>query len=80
MRYVIAMVFAFIGAVLAAMFFSSPAADWVTAHQSFESSDDAENLHMLVFIVANIAGLVIGWTVGWIIAGLGRRGATAADE
>ncbi|MDH4982926.1 hypothetical protein [Hyphomicrobium sp. D-2] len=80
MRYVIAMVFAFIGAVLAAMFLSSPAADWVTAHQSFESSDDAENLHMLVFIVANIAGLVIGWVVGWIIAGIGRGGATSANE
>ncbi|KWT71992.1 hypothetical protein APY04_0275 [Hyphomicrobium sulfonivorans] len=80
MRYVIAMVFAFIGAVLAAMFLSSPAADWVTAHQSFDSSDDAENLHMLVFIVANMAGLVIGWTVGWIVSGLGRRGTTAADQ
>lgn len=80
MRYVVAMVFAFVGAVIAAMFVSSPAADWATAQQSFESSDDAENMHMLVFIAANVAGLVVGWLVGWFIAGIGSSARNRADE
>jgi membrane associated rhomboid family serine protease len=78
MRYVVAMVFAFIGAALAIIFLSSSVADWVVAHQSFESSDDAENLHMLVFIGANVAGLIVGWLVGWIIAGSGRTNTPGA--
>jgi hypothetical protein len=78
MRYVVAMVFAFIGAALATLFISSSVADWVVARQSFESSDDAENLHMLVFIGTNVAGLFVGWLVGWIIAGSGRTNTPGA--
>ncbi len=69
MRYVVAMVFAFIFAAVAILFFSSPVADWVVSHQAFESSDDAENLHMLVFIGTNVAGLIVGWLMGWVIGG-----------
>jgi hypothetical protein len=71
MRYLVAMIFAIIGAALAILFVGSQVADWVVAHQSFESSDDAENLHMLVFIACNFGGLVLGWLVGWVIAGAG---------
>ena len=78
MRYVVAMVFAFISAALATLFISSSVADWVVARQSFESSDDAENLHMLVFIGTNVAGLIVGWLLGWIIAGSGRTNTPAA--
>jgi hypothetical protein len=78
MRYVVAMVFAFIGAALATLFISSSVADWVVARQSFESSDDAENLHMLLFIGTNVAGLIVGWLLGWIIAGSGRTNTPAA--
>lgn len=78
MRYVVAMVFAFIAAALATLFVSSSVADWVVARQSFESSDDAENLHMLVFIGTNVAGLIVGWLLGWIIAGAGRTNTPAA--
>jgi membrane associated rhomboid family serine protease len=78
MRYVVAMVFAFIGAALATLFISSSVADWVVARQSFDSSDDAENLHMLVFIGTNVAGLIVGWLLGWIIAGAGRTNTPAA--
>ncbi len=78
MRYVVAMVFAFIGAALATLFVSSSVADWVVARQSFESSDDAENLHMLLFIGTNVAGLIVGWLLGWIIAGSGRTNTPAA--
>ena len=78
MRYVVAMVFAIVVAGLAAVFLSSHVADWVVAHQRFESSDDAENLHMLTFIGTNVAGLFVGWLVGWIIAGAGRTNTPAA--
>jgi hypothetical protein len=68
------MVFAVIGAALATIFLSSQVADWVVARQTFESSDDAENLHMLVFVASNVAGLIVGWLVGWTIAGAGGAG------
>ncbi|MCZ7596357.1 MAG: hypothetical protein M5U16_16840 [Hyphomicrobium sp.] len=78
LRYIVAMVFAFIAAALATVFLSSSVADWVVARQSFESSDDAENLHMLVFMGTNIAALIVGWLVGWIIGGAGRADTPAA--
>jgi hypothetical protein len=74
MRYVVAMVFAIVVAGLAAVFLSSPVADWVVSHQRFDSSDDAENLHMLTFIGTNVVALLVGWLVGWTIAG-GRQAA-----
>lgn len=67
MRYLIAMLFGIIGAVLAAVFVSSFVSDWVVARQTFESSDEAENLDMLVYVGTNIAGLIVGWLVGWVI-------------
>lgn len=72
MRYVVAMVFAIIVAGLAAVFLSSSVADWVVAHETFESSDDAENLHMLTFIGTNVVALLVSWLVGWAVAG-GRQ-------
>jgi len=72
MRYVVAMVFAIIVAGLAAVFLSSSVADWVVAHETFESSDDAENLHMLTFIGTDVVALLVGWLVGWAVAG-GRQ-------
>jgi NhaP-type Na+/H+ or K+/H+ antiporter len=71
MRYVVAIVFAVIGAALAAVFLGSSVADWVVSHQSFDSSDDAENLHMLTFVGSLVVGLLVGWLVGWIIGGAG---------
>ena len=69
MRYVVAMVGAIIVAGLAIVFLSSHVADWIVSHRSFESSDDAENLHMLTFIATNVVALLVGWLVGWTIAG-----------
>jgi len=64
--------FAIVVAGLAPVFLSSHVADWVVAHESFESSDDAENLHMLTFIATNVVALLVGWLIGWTIAG-GRQ-------
>jgi len=71
MRYVVAMVFAVIGAALAAVLASSQVADWVVLHQSFESPDAADSMHMLVYMGSNVVGLLIGWLVGWTVAGPG---------
>jgi len=73
MRYVVAIVFAVIGAALATIFVGGSVADWIVAHQSFDSSDDAENLHMLSFVGTIAAGLIVGWLVGWIIGGAGGK-------
>ncbi|MFA5899687.1 MAG: hypothetical protein WC829_11310 [Hyphomicrobium sp.] len=78
MRYVVSMLFALVGAVLAAVFVGSTAADWIVAHQTFDSSDDAENLHMLAFIGTLVGGLVVGWLFGWIIGGSGRSAPPSA--
>jgi uncharacterized membrane protein YeaQ/YmgE (transglycosylase-associated protein family) len=69
MRYLVSIVFAVIGGALAMLFVSSHVADWVVAHQTFESSDDAETMNMLVFMLSNVVGLIIGWLVGWTITG-----------
>ena len=77
MHYVVAMVFAVIVAALATVFLGGSVADWVVAQNSFESSDDAENLNMLVFVGTIAAGLLVGWLVGWVIGG-GRSAPPAA--
>jgi hypothetical protein len=69
MRYLIAIVFAVAGAVLAILFLSGPVANWIALQFSFESSDDAENLNQMAFIVVNLLGLIVGWTVGWALGG-----------
>jgi uncharacterized membrane protein YbjE (DUF340 family) len=74
MRYVVAMVFAIIGAALVAVFLSSDVADWVVSHQGFDSPDDADSMHMGVYMASNVAGLIIGWLVGWTVGGAGSAG------
>ena len=78
MRYIVAIVFALIGGALAALFLGAPVADWVVSHQSFESPDDADNLHMLTYIGSLVGGLLVGWLVGWLIGGAGRSSKPAA--
>ena len=72
MRYLVAMIFAFIGAAIATVFLGSSVADWVVGRMTFDSPDDADNLHMLAYIATNIGGLIVGWMVGWVIGGSGR--------
>ena len=75
MRYVVAIVFALIGAALAAFLLGSSVADWVVARQTFDSSDDAENLHMLTYVGTLVGGLIVGWLVGWVIGGSAKSAA-----
>jgi hypothetical protein len=65
MRYLIAMIFAIVGAAAATVFISSRVATWIVSRQTFDSPDEVANLHALVFMAVNILGLVTGWTIGW---------------
>lgn len=67
MRYLIAILFAIVGAALAMNFLSGPVADWAALQFKYESSDDAENVNQLAFMAVNLAGLVAGWIVGWVV-------------
>ena len=74
MRYFVAILFAIVGAALAFVFLSGPVADWAALQFKFESSDDAENVNQLAFMAVNLGGLIVGWTIGWAIAGPLSRG------
>jgi hypothetical protein len=74
MRYLIAIIFAIVGAALAMKFLSGPVADWAALQLKFDSSDDAENINQLAFMVVNLAGLIVGWVIGWAVGGPLWRG------
>ncbi len=74
MRYLVAIIFAIVGAALAMQFLSGPVADWAALQFKFDSSDDAENMNQLTFMAVNLAGLIVGWTIGWAIGGPLSRG------
>jgi hypothetical protein len=78
MRYVVAMVFAVIGAGLTAVFVSGDVANWVVAHQTFESPDDVSTMEMAAYMASNVAGLIVGWLVGWVIGGAAGAGKQAS--
>ena len=70
MRYVIAMLFAILGAALMMMFLSSDVASIVVATYRFESPDEVAELHTLVFMACNVSGLIVGWIAGWLIGAI----------
>jgi putative Ca2+/H+ antiporter (TMEM165/GDT1 family) len=74
MRYLVAIVFAIVGAALAMHFLSGPVADWAALQFKYESSDEAENVNQMAFMLVNLAGLLVGWTIGWVIGGPLRSG------
>jgi hypothetical protein len=65
MRYVIAMGFASVSALLAAVFLSGPVASAAVRQFTFDSPDSVANLHAAVFMGLNILALGLGWAVGW---------------
>lgn len=73
MRYLVAIIFAAIGALLAFRFLSPMAELWVLNRQVFESPDQADDLGNAVFMGVNALGLLIGWAVGWSIGGGARN-------
>jgi hypothetical protein len=78
MRYVIAMGVAIVVALLATLFLSTALANWVVASFTFDSPDDVADLHAAVFMGSNLAALLVGWGIGWLIGGRIVRSGTAA--
>ncbi len=70
MRYVIAMVFAVIGAGLMMMFVSSDVASSIVAGRRFDNPDDVADLHAALFMALNVVGLIVGWALGWMFGSI----------
>jgi putative Ca2+/H+ antiporter (TMEM165/GDT1 family) len=75
MRYLVAIIFAIVGAWIAMYFLSGPVSNWAALQFKYESSDQAENVNQMAFMLVNLAGLIVGWTIGWVIGGPLRGGA-----
>jgi hypothetical protein len=69
MRYLIAMVVAVVVAGLVTVFVSPQLSSLVVSRFSFESPDEVGNLEDGVYMLSNLAGLLIGWALGWVIGG-----------
>lgn len=69
MRYVISMAVAIVFVLVAMLFISVPLATMAVDRYTFESPDEVADLHSAVFMLSNLAALLIGWIVGWWIGG-----------
>ena len=69
MRYVIAMAGAVVLALIATLFISIPLANMAVDRTTFDSPDEVADLHTAVFMLSNLAALLIGWIIGWLVGG-----------
>ena len=69
MRYVIAMVVAIIITLLVTIFVSPLLAGMAVDRFTFDSPDEMGNLEDGVYLLSNLAGLLVGWGIGWVIGG-----------
>ena len=69
MRYVFAMVAAIVVALVTTVFVSPYLASAAVSLFTFESPDEVGNLEDGVFMLSNLAGLLLGWAIGWFVGG-----------
>ena len=69
MRYLIAMLVAIAVAAIVTVFVSPLLANLAVDRFTFESPDEVGNLEDGVYMLSNLAALLIGWTLGWFIGG-----------
>ena len=69
LRYVIAMVVAIVVALLATLYVSPQLASMAVDRFTFDSPDEVGTLEDGVYMLSNLAALLIGWTLGWFIGG-----------
>ena len=69
MRYVIAMVVAIIITLLVTIFVSPLLAGMAVDRFTFDSPDEMGNLEDGVYMLSNLAGLLVGGGIGWVIGG-----------
>jgi membrane protein YdbS with pleckstrin-like domain len=69
MRYLIAMLVAVVVAVVVTVFVSPQLASLAVARYTFDSPDEVGNLEDGVYMMSNLAALLVGWVIGWLIGG-----------
>ena len=69
LRYVIAMIVAIVVALLATLYVSPQLASMAVDRFTFDSPDEVGALEDGVYMLSNLAALLIGWTLGWFIGG-----------
>ena len=69
LRYVIAMIVAIVVALLATLYVSPQLASMAVDRFTFDSPDEVGMLEDGVYMLSNLAALLIGWTLGWFIGG-----------
>jgi hypothetical protein len=69
MRYLIAMLVAVLVTVIVTVFVSPQLASMAVARFSFDSPDEVGNLEDGVYMLSNLAALLIGWVIGWLVGG-----------
>ena len=67
MRYVVAILFAIAGAALAMTYLSQNVADNIVATYRFDNPDQVADMHAAIYMATNAAGLLLGWTLGWLV-------------
>jgi len=77
-RYLIAMIVAIIVALLATLYVSPQLASMAVDRFTFDSPDEVGALEDGVYMLSNLAALLIGWTIGWFIGGRFGSGSTAS--
>ena len=79
MRYVFAMVAAIIAALVTTIFVSPWVASAAVGFFTFESPDEVGNLEDAAYMLTNLAGLMLGWTIGWLAGGRFIKPAAVPD-
>ena len=69
MRYVFAMIAAIIVALVTTLFVSPWLASAAVNLFTFDSPDEVGNLEDGVYMLSNLAGLMVGWAIGWLVGG-----------
>ena len=69
MRYLIAMLVAIVVTLLVTVFVSPLLASLAVDRFTFDSPDEVGNLEDGVYMLSNLAALLVGWGIGWVIGG-----------
>jgi hypothetical protein len=69
MRYVFAMIAAIVVALITTIFLSPWVATTVVSLFTFDSPDEVGNLEDGAYMLTNLAGLMLGWVIGWYVGG-----------
>jgi len=78
LRYVIAMIVAIAVALVATLYVSPQLASLAVGRFTFDSPDEVGALEDGVYMLSNLAALLIGWTIGWLIGGRFVKGSPAS--